>query len=105
MIDKSEYGIIANVLETDRIFRTGAKVWLLTVMNGNFRWFGMSRGGRNIEKYAPITRFHNFRAAWVPVHMFDRVCWTASREDVEARAAQLNETADAERAVHPNRRR
>lgn len=103
--DHPYYGIIANVLETDRVFRTGAKVWLLTTQNGRSIWFGMSRGGRKVQKYAPVHRFHNFRAAWVPVHMLDRVCWRGSQADAVIRAAELNTYAEAERAAHPNRRR
>lgn len=104
IVEHSYYGIIANVLETDRIFRNGAKVWFVGILNERSRWFGLSRGGRKVEKYAPLHRFHNFRAAWVPVHMLDRVCWRGSQGEAVIQAAKLNTLADAERAAHPNRR-
>jgi hypothetical protein len=104
-----EYGIIANVLEPDKIFRTGAKVWIAGGTGGEgwtrFEFFGMSRGGRNIRKWAPTVRFHQFRSAWIPDHMRDTVYYfTGSSEEMEAIAAQMNDFADSERAAHPNRR-
>lgn len=105
-----EYGVIGNVSETDRVFRKGAKVWLTGGTGGEgayrFQWIGMSRGGRVVEKWAPTTRFSNFRAAWVPKHLQERVTWIrGSKEDVEKYAADLNKWADEMRAESPNRRR
>lgn len=106
---RDDYGIVANVMEPDRIFRTGAKVWLCGGTGGEgwtrFLWSGMSNSGRITMKWAPTFRFHKFRAAWIPDHMRDRVLYiTGSREEIEATAAKMTEFADTERAAHPNRR-
>ena len=105
-----EYGVVGNVLETDRVFRNGAKVWLAGGTGGEgayrFEWVGMSRGGRIIKKWAPTTRFNNFRAAWVPEHLRDRVTWIrGDRPAVEEYAAKLNGWSDEMRVEHPNRRK
>ena len=64
------YGIVANVCAPDSCFRMGAKCWLVGGTNGEgfdrFRFYGMSRGGRMIEKWCPANRLHNFRPAWIP---------------------------------------
>jgi len=109
----SEYGIVANVAEVDRIFRLGAKAWLSGGTGGNgwdeFKWIATSRGGRIVEKWAPTWRFTNFRAAWIPEHLRERVyCqllgMPGTRAAMEARAAELNAYADELRTKHPQRR-
>lgn len=74
-----EYGIVANVLETDRVFRSGAKAWLCNGTGGEgwhrFFWHALARSGSALEKWAPTERFSTFRAAWVPEHMRDRVTY------------------------------
>lgn len=109
----SEYGIVANVTETDRIFRLGAKAWLSGGTGGNgwdeFKWIATSRGGRIIEKWAPTWRFANFRAAWIPEHLRERVDFhmlgiPGTREEMEACAAEISAFADELRTKHPHRR-
>ena len=99
------FGIVANVLETDKAFRRGAKAWLSRFHSGGERctWIAMSRGGRIIEKNAPTSRFDNFRAAWVPKHLRDRVFETGTRAQMEDRASFWNNRAADCRAFHPNR--
>lgn len=104
-----EYGIVANSLESDPIFRDGAKVWIVGGTGGEgrtrFIWFGLNRTGYNVRKWAPTARFGNFRAAWIPLHLRDRVGYiVGSRSDMEATAAQLNEFAQNERDKHQRRR-
>lgn len=99
------FGIVANVVETDRVFRTGAKCWYVTTRNGRPMFIGMSRGGRTVEKYAPLHRFANFRAAWVPDNVRDRVVYCLSKSDAQTIADHLNRDADESRAAHPNRRK
>lgn len=104
-----EFGIVANVLETDRSLRKGAKAWLAGGTGGEgwtrFQWIAMTRGGRTVEKWAPTTRFHNFRAAWIPSHLQARVYWLrGTRPEMEKTARKLDAFAETERAAHPNRR-
>lgn len=103
-----EYGIVANVVETDRVLRTGAKVWLLGGWNGGgferVRVRGASRSGRPIEKISPIVRFDNFRVAWMPEHLRDDVTYfLGTREAMESAVTELQERAATERAAHPGR--
>ena len=104
-----EYGIVANVVETDRLLRKGAKVWLLGGWSGGgferVTIRGASRSGRQIEKYAPITRFENFRVAWMPEHLRDKATYfLGSRDDMDEWARHMASVADRERAAHPHRR-
>lgn len=107
-----EFGIVANAMEPDRIFRSGAKAWIVTGSGGEgwdrFQWTAMSRGGRYVTKWAPIARFHNFRAAWIPPALSDVITGMmdtrGSREEMEHIAEQMNAFADEQRAQHPNRR-
>ena len=81
------YGLVANVI-SDRVLRTGAKVWI-HYCNGDAACpivAGMSKGGRMVQKYTHYKRLTNFRAAWVPEHMRDRVAW---RWETKAEAAEL----------------
>lgn len=103
-----EYGIVANVIEPDRVLRKGAKVWLASGTGGEgwhrFEWIGRSRSGRIIEKWAPTFRFNNFRAAWIPEHLRTRVTYMrGTKPEMEIRAKELNEWADEQRALHPGR--
>jgi hypothetical protein len=68
------FGIVANV-ESDRVLRTGAKVWIERC-NGDAECpevFGCSKSGRLVQKYTHYKRLTNFRAAWIPEHLRDRV--------------------------------
>jgi hypothetical protein len=71
------YAIVANV-KSDRILRTGAKVWILRC-NGDAECpvvSGLSKGGGMVaKKYTHYKRLTNFRAAWVPLHLRERVVW------------------------------
>lgn len=104
-----EFGIVANVIETDRLARTGAKAWLIGGTGGEgwhrFVWHVMTRGSRYIEKWMPTHRMGNFRAAWVPEHLRDRVAYMrGTRPEMETRAVELNKFADDLRATQVNRR-
>ena len=87
--EKDIFGIVANVL-SDRVLRTGARVWLYRC-NGDAECpivSGMSKGGRRVEKYTHYKRLTNFRAAWVPEHLRDRVCLCWATKDEANEAAQ-----------------
>ncbi len=106
MIEK--FGIVANCIETDRVFRKGAKAWLFGGTGGEgwyrFQWIAKSKGGRNVSKWAPTSRFDGFRAAFIPPHMLDRVWYiTGTRQEMEAKAIELNEFANTLRTEKPNR--
>lgn len=104
------FGIAANVFETDRVFRSGAKLLLCGGTGGEgwhkFEWRGLSRSGRRIKKWAPTVRLHNFRAAWIPLHERGD-CWYltfAERAAAETCATEMSAFADELRLAHPNRR-
>ena len=104
-----EYGIVANCIEPDRVFRHGAKAWLAGGTGGEgldrFQWIAISRGGRIVYKWAPTVRFGNFRAAWVPEHLRDRVYWMrGTQEEMEKQAAELNAYAEELRRTKTGRR-
>lgn len=104
-----EYGIVANVYETDHLFPTGAKVWIGGGEGGQgwhrFRFVGRTRGGRIVEKWAPTFRFHNFRSAWIPDHLRGRVYYLrGTREEMTDMALRLESFASEDRTAHPNRR-
>ena len=64
------YGIVANVI-SDRVLRTGAKVWIHRC-NGDAECpivSGISKSGARVEKYTRYKRLTNYRAACVPKHM------------------------------------
>lgn len=84
------YGIVANVI-SDRILRTGAKVWVHRCNGDAAHPFvsGVSKGGRLVGKYIPYKRLTNFRSAWVPPNLRERVSW---RWDTRADAEQLAAT-------------
>ena len=68
------FGVVANVA-SDRVLRTGAKVWIERC-NGDAECpvvRGCSKSGRVVEKYTHYKRLTNFRAAWIPEHLRDRV--------------------------------
>lgn len=62
------YGTIANVI-SDKVLRTGAKVWLGYPHNGCVVVTGLSHGGRLMTKWIHLKRLENFRAKWIPEHM------------------------------------
>ena len=108
-VAQGEFGIVANVEETDRQMRTGAKCWLAGGTGGEgwnrFQWLGLTRGHDTIVKWMPTHRMANFRAAWVPNHLRGAVYYVrGTREEMEKMAADLNDFAMAQRAEHPNRR-
>jgi hypothetical protein len=85
------WGLVANVI-SDRVLRTGAKVWVQWV-NGDAacpRVHGVGKGGRKVTKYTHYKRLHNFRAAWIPPHIRDMVIlqW-GQRAEAEGVAADL----------------
>lgn len=104
------YGIVANVLEPDKVFSLGAKAWLANGTGGEgwerFEWLARAKGGRLVLKWAPTTRFHRFRCKWIPEHLRDRVSYMTwiDRRSAEVMAVQLATFADAARIAHPNRR-
>lgn len=112
----AEYGIVANVIETDRVLRKGAKVWLVGGDSGggwaHLEVNGLARNGRPVTKVLPITRLDNFRAAWMPEHVRPKIGsgilirhgFSGTREEMAATAKGFAENADLERAAHPNRR-
>lgn len=103
----AEYGVVANVIETDHIFRRGAKAWLANWFSGGERatWIAVSRGGRVVEKVAPLHRFDNFRCAWVPDHLQQRIVSPRGTiDEMKVKAAFWNERARQERDAHPNRK-
>ena len=69
----NEYGIVANIVETDRFLRTGSKAWLIGGTGGEgwerFVWVGRTRGGRLVRKWVKTKRLSNFRCAWIPQHI------------------------------------
>jgi hypothetical protein len=106
-----EYGIVANVLETDRVLRKGAKVWLKGGWrDGGFKRLnvrGLSRSGRPVEKWVPITRLDTFRAAWLPPEMREDhviVSILGGKDDMTILASRLQHLAESERCAHPARR-
>jgi len=101
-----EYGVVANAIETDRVFRCGAKAWLVNWFSGGERaiWIALSRGGRIVEKISPLHRFDKFRCAWIPENLRDRVVSPrGTKDEMKAKAAFWNERARQERDAHPNR--
>lgn len=64
------FGIVANVGEPDSFLRLGAKCWIVGGTGGEgwhkFRFLGMTRSGRMVEKWCVVERFENFRAAFIP---------------------------------------
>lgn len=85
------YGLIANVI-SDRVLRTGAKVWIQRC-NGDVSCpavIGMNKSGRIVQKYTHYKRLTNFRAAWIPEHMLERVAWQwKTKNEAEELAARL----------------
>jgi len=84
------FGIVANVI-SDRVLRTGAKVWIHR-WNGDAEHpivSGCSKSGRVIQKYTDFKRLENYRAAWIPEHMRDRVCGWETKEEADALASKL----------------
>lgn len=94
--EQGEYGIVANVLENDPIFRDGAKVWLVGGDNGdgfeNRQFYGLGRGSqRRVTKWARTDRMENYRCAWIPPPMQPLVSvFRGSRTEVEGWARELN---------------
>lgn len=67
---KDMFGIVANVM-SDRVFRTGAKVWVCRC-NGDAVCpivIGLSKSGHQVTKYTKYKRLRNFRATYIPEHL------------------------------------
>lgn len=69
----SEYGIVANIAETDKFARTGSKAYLVGGTGGEGRermqWLVRTRNGSLAIKWLPTGRLSNFRPAWIPDHV------------------------------------
>jgi len=109
MTSETEFGIVANIAETDSALRLGAKAWVLSGWAGGgyerLQVTAITRGGRYVEKWIPITRLSNFRAAWIPMEMrprFGGFC-AMSKEEASAIAADLETASEQHRSDHPNR--
>ena len=104
MSELNEFAIVANVVETDKIFRTGAKVtvqWLCH--DGSLYCKGLSRSGRVVTKWVPLTRLDNFRPAWcAPRSRSQTVTYT--RTNALEESLHFQRYAVNERLAHPNRR-
>ena len=103
-----QFGIVANVI-SDRIMRTGAKVWIVTFRGDGcaVRVNGLSKGGRRLQKYMHRKRLENFRAAWVPEHMRSEsstesgICYTwPTKQEAQAIADELTAIWDGVRFFH-----
>ncbi len=106
---EGDFGIVANVVEVDRLFRLGAKAWLADGTGGEgwerFKWIALARGGRRIEKWCPTWRFGNFRAAFIPPPLSKHIFYIrGTRAEMEETAKQLADFADKLREKHPDRR-
>lgn len=105
--ESTDFGICCNVFETDKVFRMGAKAWLgfATGSHDRCKWLAQARRGAWLhEKWAPIMRFHNFRAQFVPPPLDGRVSIRGDRAAMEKLARELEADAAELRAQHPNRR-
>lgn len=87
-----EYGVVANVRKTDRVFRSGAKAWLVNWFSGGERatWRALSRGGRPVIKVSPVTRFADFRVVWLPGKIANVVYVSGTRAEMEKLAERLS---------------
>jgi len=85
--DEAMYGIIANVL-SDHVLRTGARVWILYANVPQPVVVGVSKGGRVVEKRTHYKRLTNYRAAWIPEHMRERVLLSWPEREEAAREAE-----------------
>jgi len=88
MLDELAYGIVANV-KSDRVLRTGTKVWIHYCNGDALCPFvsGLSKSGRYVQKFTNYKRLVNFRAAWIPQHMRDRVAWAWPKKEYATDAA------------------
>ena len=89
------YGIVANVCRIDRCLRLGSKAYLIGGTGGEgwdrFIWWGMSRGGRMIKKWAATKKFTNFRCAWFPKHIHEDAYYLrGNKKKVKEIARELN---------------
>lgn len=87
-----KFGIVANVI-SDRVFRSGAKVWL-SWHNGDavcVKAIGLAKSGRVVEKYTHHKRTTTRRAKWIPEHLRERVRWQwDTKAEAQAFADSLN---------------
>lgn len=95
---QGEYGIIANIVETDRFVRTGSKSWLVGGTGGEgwyrFVWVVRTRSGQLTKKWLPTKRLGNFRAAWIPDHIREindgYIYISGTRDEMEAVAVRMS---------------
>jgi hypothetical protein len=82
------FGLVANV-KSDHALRTGAKVWIHYCHGDAAHPFvsGISKSGRPIQKYTRYKRLTNFRAAWIPPPLRDRITWTWPDKEAAAQVA------------------
>lgn len=102
-----EFGIVANVVEVDRVLRLGAKVILVGYPNGmaeRIEVRGLSRGGRPVTKFTAYMKLDNFRPQWLSERHRANVSILGTREEMEEWAAGFAAQAERERAAHPGRR-
>jgi hypothetical protein len=103
MSEDNVFGVVANVV-SDRVLRVGAKVWV-GYCNGDAekpKVVGCSKGGRVVEKYSAYKRLTNYRAAWMPEHLRDKVNnQFASKADAQAAADSLTKMWGDVRAYGP----
>lgn len=104
--EMNEFGVIANVIEDDKVLRFGARVVIVGEWTGGgcerVRVDGMSKAGRSIRKYVPIRRLGTFRASWLHENERVRVIPLGDRPTMEAHAAFLEQQARTFR--NPKRR-
>lgn len=88
-----EWGVKVNIAEPRSAMRTGALAWVFLTNKG---WGGerlcvlaRSRGGRLIQTWIGAKRLTNFRAAWIPVHLRDRVAAWETREAADEWAKRV----------------
>ena len=106
--DQFPWGIAANVCAADSALRGGAKVYLTWRTGGcgleRVGVWGMSRGGRRIEKIVTTRRLTRFRAAWLPPAVTKTCALMVaydSKAAAQSQAQRYNEFVDRQREVQP----
>lgn len=68
-VSSEQWGIVANVCDSDSALRLGARVWIVNPFSGWHTGFvevrGISRGGRTIQKWISRQRLQNYRSCWL----------------------------------------
>jgi hypothetical protein len=105
--EDAQFGIVANVCESDHVLRKGAKVLLQYCSGYGFERvsvYGSSYRGRKLVKFIPCWRLTNFRPMWLPPEDREYAFWLGTREEIQAVAQVMEDVASRHRAAHPNRR-